>query len=440
MPEHRVVEDRERLHGADLVVVDDGELAERLLAVRQHRVRRMGAVRETTGAGAAVRIGTDDQGRQVGVHQVEGGAGALEHRQDRRAGLRVTRRVDGVVVEHRLAGRGVDRLAEGVEPGREVHVRAGDLAAIEGGARRLDVDRAEKAGRRRAAVAVAAGHGAGGVHHVLAFTLGVEGVGGRAARSDQAAPVRADVGAVVGDRVHGLEADHVDPGLPGRRLLGVDRRRVEQVLELDLQAVAHGHAQHHRPWALVLPQHHVARDETLTRIDGHHVAPQRVDHALGLNCAQAVPEEHLVERHHVGSNQRLQVAAWAGVAVRTRSATKAHPATAAVRRMLEIRYVMGPPVVRRRHLSRAPARRAQADRFRRKPRLRGRQDHRGERRNRDPCPQERSGPGATTLPEPGGLQVFDDWAGVEVHGECQNASSRRILNPQTSATNILKET
>ena len=65
----RVVELGERLHGADLVVVDDGELAERLLAVRvgvgvrrEGRAREAAAVLALAPAMIAVRSRVDDLG------------------------------------------------------------------------------------------------------------------------------------------------------------------------------------------------------------------------------------------------------------------------------------------------------------------------------------------------------------------------------------------
>ena len=277
-------------------MVDERELAERLLAVGQHRVLGVGAVGEAAGTETAARVRARDDRRQVAVDDLVARA---EHGEDRCARLWVAGWVDRGPVEHRLAGRREDQAAEGVALGGEVHVVSGDLAAEEERVLRLHVDRAEQARGRRAAVAVTAGHGRRRVEDVLPLPLGVEGVDRRAARGHQAGRVLAHERSVVGDRVDELKADHVDPGVAGGRLVLVHRGRVQQVLEVDLQAVAHAHAQHQGAGTPVGPEHHVARQQSADAVDWHDVAPQGVDHPLGLDGAEPVPEEDLVERHHV---------------------------------------------------------------------------------------------------------------------------------------------
>ena len=69
-----------------------------------------------------------------------------------------------------------------------------------------------------------------------------------------AGAVLADVGAHVLDGRDGLQADDVDRGAAGRRLLVLvarHRRRREQVGEIDVQAVAGVDAQHQGPRPLV---------------------------------------------------------------------------------------------------------------------------------------------------------------------------------------------
>ena len=284
-----VLEHRERLHRADLVVIEDHELAERLLPLRVGEdVRREGPRRKPPGAVAAcVRRRAGDDRREV---RVDDGV-AVQHVEDGRPRLGVAHGIAGFVIDDRLAVGGGAR-------GGQIEVRARHLAAVPAGALRLDDDGAEEAGVGRSAVPLAARLGPGAVDHVFPLALGVVGVGDRLAHVDQAREVGAHPGAVVDDPVDELQAHGVDRSVAGGGLVLVGPRGAEQVLEIDSEAVSDIHPQHDRPRALVRAQ----PDVTLGQLrpgDRDHVAPQGVHHALGLDGAQAVPEEHLVEGDNV---------------------------------------------------------------------------------------------------------------------------------------------
>ena len=255
---------RERLDGLDLVVEDDRELAERLLAsvavlvvvlvlpvlvgVRPHRDR------------TSLRAGDDRV--QVRVHDV---ARVVEHVEDREPAPAVAGpdRVLGVVVDHRMPVGGRDDRSRVVRGG-QIHVRPCDLAAVPLGVPGLDVDRAEQAESDRRVPALAADRRAERVQEVRVLVLGEERVGVRTARLHEAALVLADERAVVGDVVERtpshLHPVDVDPDVAvGRmvRLLLPGGR--QQVLERDLEAVADVHAQHERSRPLAGAQLDVAR-------------------------------------------------------------------------------------------------------------------------------------------------------------------------------------
>jgi hypothetical protein len=166
---------------------------------------------------------------------------------------------------------------------------------------RLDDDGAEQAGVDLSAVPFAAGRGAQAVDHVLAFTVGIENVGGVFADIGEAVGIRADKRTVVVDALDELHADGVDGRPPGGGLLLVDLAGAQQVLEVDDQAVADVHPQHHWAGALAGPELDRARPQ-LSRagIGRHHVAAQGEHHPLRLHGAEAIPEEHLVEGDYVG--------------------------------------------------------------------------------------------------------------------------------------------
>ncbi len=209
-------------------------------------------------------------------------------------GQAVAHRVDGVVVDHRKAA-GVGR------GGGVAEVLLRHLAAVPERARGLHDDRAEEAGVDLPAVPLAAGRGPGAEQHMLPLALGVESVGRRQARVHQASRrVGAHLGAVVERRAGELQAVHVDRGHARGVLVAVDPEGLEQVLELDPQAVPDVHPQHQRARALFGPELDVARGEVGAAVEGDDVAPQGEHHALGLDGAQAIPEEDLIEGDDVG--------------------------------------------------------------------------------------------------------------------------------------------
>ncbi len=85
-----------------------------------------------------------------------------------------------------------------------------------------------------------------------------------------------------------------------------DQIRREQILEVDLQAVPLVHAQNNRPGPLILAQGDVAGGQDCAFGLGQarglidHVPSQSVDHAVGVEGAQAVVVEGLVQGDHIG--------------------------------------------------------------------------------------------------------------------------------------------
>jgi len=296
----RIVEELEGLNRCDFVVIDDGELAERLIAVGVHRSRIVRAGREA----ACVRTG--DQGRQIRAHDRI----ALGHPQDGKSGSRMPGRIDRLVVDDRVP---VGRRAGG----GELQIGVRDPAAVPLRPGGLYDDGAEEPGGERTCISLAAGIGCRAVQHVPALALCIERVLRRAPGRHQAARILSDVRSVGSDAGHQLHPDHVHAGGARGRLLvesSLTRRRIrrEQVLEIDLQAVADVHAQHHRTRPLVGAELHLARRQRRTGDveqlavdvegvagDRNDVPPEREDHALRLDRAESVPEERLVQRHHV---------------------------------------------------------------------------------------------------------------------------------------------
>src|ERR1041385_2977101 len=166
--ENGIVKLRKRLHVLNFIVIDHGELAERLVAIRGGGVGRIGAGWEASFGGAS------DDGVQVGVNdRID-----IEHLQDRLPSLGMSHRVHSVVIDDRLTAR--SRAGFG-----QVEIRCGYLRAIPLGAFLFDVDAAEQTFGECASIAFATGRSGRAVHQVVSFTRCVEGVDGRTARSDR---------------------------------------------------------------------------------------------------------------------------------------------------------------------------------------------------------------------------------------------------------------
>jgi hypothetical protein len=210
-------------------------------------------------------------------------------------------RVDRIVVDDRVARcPGADR--------RHLELFVANLAAVPFRAFGQDVDRPEQAEGERAAVALGAGHDALAVEQARAFMGGKQRVGRRVARLHEAAGIGADEAAIVADVVDVLHPHDMHRGVTRDRLVLMGALLGQQVLEVDLQAVADIGAQHDRPRPLVLAQRDVAGGERRPlglRLAGggvDHVAPQGIDHAGGVRRPEAVVEEGLVEGDHVGGD------------------------------------------------------------------------------------------------------------------------------------------
>jgi hypothetical protein len=234
-------------------------------------------------------------------------------------------RVDGVVVDDRLAAR---RQLDGARRiGRSpVHLLAGELAAVPHSGDRLDVEGAEEAESGGAAGALG-GDGDGlVVEEESVLVLGVPLVSGRLAGRDDAALVRdgsifvetvlADEASIGGDAVDELHvvdvhADVTVTGpvpvglaVPGIRCHHLWRTwailsGVEEVLEVDGDAVADVGPQHQRTGPLVGTEHDVAGRQ-FPAVLGHHIAPQRIHEAVGVDRPEAVVDDDLVEGDDVG--------------------------------------------------------------------------------------------------------------------------------------------
>ena len=118
----------------------------------------------------------------------------IEHFQDRRAGgTGAVRRIDGVVVEHRLAAGSHHWGAVRILLLRQFQISLCYLAAIPLGAAWLDVHCAKQTHRQRAAIALTARRCGGAVEQVITFFFGVKRVDDVFARSNETARVGADV-------------------------------------------------------------------------------------------------------------------------------------------------------------------------------------------------------------------------------------------------------
>src|SRR5690606_21251568 len=136
------------LHRLDLVVEEDGELAELALV---HRGGRSHVVLLVTG----------DDGGEVAVDDLV----AVEDREDRDAGIGIARLV--------VDARRPVRIAADGGPRQLLRAHAGAVPARSGG---LDVQRTEEAEDGAPPVTLAAGGGAEGVDQVRALLAGVEAV------------------------------------------------------------------------------------------------------------------------------------------------------------------------------------------------------------------------------------------------------------------------
>ena len=108
-----IVELRERLHRLDFIVVNNGEFAERSVAIGFGRIRPV-----STGWKASF-VGPGDDGVQIGMHdRVD-----VEYLDDRLAGLGMACRIYRVVIDHRLAAGSFLRRTIRVLESRQCHVR-----------------------------------------------------------------------------------------------------------------------------------------------------------------------------------------------------------------------------------------------------------------------------------------------------------------------------
>ena len=135
-----VVELRKSLDGLDLVVIDDCEFTERLVAIGLDRVRTIRTCRKIS----AIRTGDDRV--QIRMHDVVVG---VEHLEDRRSGgSRAVYWINRVVIEDWMSTGRLHRCSVGVLLCSEREVFFGYLAAIPLSTTRLDVDRAKQAHRQ----------------------------------------------------------------------------------------------------------------------------------------------------------------------------------------------------------------------------------------------------------------------------------------------------
>src|SRR6266508_5461945 len=101
---------------------------------------------------------------------------------------------------------------------------------------------------------------------MAAFALGIEGIGGRTARSDQATRILSDIGAIGSDAPDQLQTHDVNRSRARGRLFVVNRRGIQEILKVDSQAVVHIHAQDHRSWSLVCSELNVTGDKPSCRV------------------------------------------------------------------------------------------------------------------------------------------------------------------------------
>ncbi|MCY1285434.1 hypothetical protein D9M70_343700 [compost metagenome] len=324
--EHRVgPEAGEGLGHRRLVVQRGGEVAERLQAVGQRRVALAVAFQHVGGRREAA-IGIRPHDHRIGLAGDD--LAAIDHGEDGFAGLalaepRLAVRVARLVVDDRLAGRGAPA-------GGQAHFFLGQRVAVGAAALGQHDHLAEQAiaDVARRALAAEGGPVAGGGEGALA--LGVEAVAAAFARGQQRAVVAADIAGDVGNRADRLQAVDreadvavgdlvVDVQFAARHAaFGVLVAAVaigiglegQQVLQVDGQAVAGGHAQDQRPWALVRTQGDLPRHRRAAARQGnaggiHHVAAQGEHHAVDVLRAEAVEHQRLVEGDDVGHQGAL---------------------------------------------------------------------------------------------------------------------------------------
>ncbi|MNZ67462.1 hypothetical protein D3C78_857130 [compost metagenome] len=314
--EHRVVPvTGEGLGHGVLVMEHRGEIAEGLQPVGQRRVA-LAVAFQRVGIGRKGAIVFRPHDHRVGV---AGDDLAVVHHGDHRQaglaflgpgrGLRITR----FVIDDRLAGRG----AAG---GGQAHFFLGDHVAV--GARPFGQHHylGEQAVGGVAAGALAAEGGAVAGSGEGALALGVERVAAAAAGRDQTVLVAAGVGGDVADVVHRLQAVDLEADMAIGDLLVLLEQRIvrvvrvglvgQEVLQVDGQAVAGGHAQYQRTRALVRAQAHFAGNSCAALgerhfVAVHHVAAQGEHHAVDVLRAQAVEHQRLVQGDHVGHQVAL---------------------------------------------------------------------------------------------------------------------------------------
>lgn len=320
----------ERLSARDLVGELRGEIAERLQAVGQRRVALAHAFQWVGRLGeAAVGVWAHDDGIGFAVDDLV----TVDHGYDRLAGLafgdpwfylRVTR----FVVDHRLAGGST-------ASGGQAHFFFGEGVAV--GAAKLGhhhhlAEQAIGNVARRAFTAKRGGFAGSGKG---TFALGIQGVAAGAAGADEEVAIAPGVGRNVGDaidRLHtvDLEADHalghlfvgneafirfvfhlftLGPLCLDAVLVGVGPV-IEQVGQVDREAVTGSHAQHDRPWALVRAQRNLAgyRSPAFAQrhlLVVHHILAEREQHAVGVLRTKAVEHQGLVQCHHIGDQGAL---------------------------------------------------------------------------------------------------------------------------------------
>ena len=113
------------------------------------------------------------------------------------------------------------------------------------------------------------------------------------------------------DRLGDGNLDMVDMlPAPHRLEQRVGEAQGQQVLQIDGQAVAGRHAQHQRTRTLVRAQADLAGNGGAAAaqrhaIGVHHVAAQRVHHAVDVLRPQAVEHQRLIQRDHIGDQPAL---------------------------------------------------------------------------------------------------------------------------------------
>ncbi|MNE02707.1 hypothetical protein D3C80_951890 [compost metagenome] len=325
---------REGLGTGNLVGELRGEITECFQSVGQRRVAFAHAFQRVSGTGeATVRVGPHDDGIGFAADDLV----AVDHGNDRFAGLafgdpRFELRITGFVVDHGLAGGGSPR-------GGQAHFFFSEGVAVGTAQFGHDHHLAEQAVgdvARRALAAERSGFAGGGEG---AFALGIQGVAAGAAGADEEVAVTPGIGGNIGNAVHrlhpvDLEANHAlghllvgDKALAAfvfnlrplfltLRLFSLDtvlvgvRLVIQQVGQVDRQAVTGRHAQHDRPRALVRAQGDLARYRGPALAEGdllvvHHVLTKGKHHAVGVLRAKAVEHQWLVQCHHVGDQGAL---------------------------------------------------------------------------------------------------------------------------------------